>query len=132
MMTITATPTLTPTATITPTATPTFTPTPTYTADFTATQLIYIDLPFTNTTWAGNPYDLIASVTFTHTTSTLTRTTEMFYAGGNSWIGRFAAEESGLWDFSTSSVDPDLDGHSGLIEVDPSAYLGFVEASNHH
>ena len=72
-----------------------------------------------NTTWSGNPFDLVATVTFTHANEK--RTTEMFYAGNNLWKFRFTGTRTGLWTFSTSSRDEDLDGRSGSITVIPRA-----------
>ncbi len=101
-------------------------------ADYTGEQLSPLDIPFTSTTWSGNPFDLVATITYTHTTSNLSRTSELFYNGGNNWVGRFPGEEVGLWEFTTSSADADLDGHSGTIEITASNHLGFVEADGHH
>jgi len=76
----------------------------------------------TNTTWSGNPFDLVATVTFRHEKET--RTTEMFYAGANTWKFRFTGTRTGAWTFSTSSSDADLDGHTGSIAVTPRAHPG--------
>lgn len=69
----------------------------------------------TNTTWSGNPFDLVATVTFTHAKEK--RTTEMFYVGGNTWKFRFTGTQIGVWKFSTSSTDADLDGYTGAVSV---------------
>ena len=76
----------------------------------------------TNTTWSGNPFDLVATVTFTHARET--RKTEMFYAGADTWKFRFTGTRAGTWKFSTSSSDADLDGHTGSIAVMPRAHAG--------
>ena len=68
-----------------------------------------------NTTWSGNPFDLVATATFTHAREQ--RVTEMFYAGCNTWKFRFTGTRTGVWTFSTSSSDADLDGHTGSITV---------------
>jgi hypothetical protein len=73
----------------------------------------------TNPTWSGNPFDLVATVTFTHAKER--RTTEMFYVGGNTWKFRFTGTQIGVWKFSTSSSDAELDGHEGSITVTPRA-----------
>ena len=72
-----------------------------------------------NTTWSGNPFDLVATVTFTH--ADVARTTEMFFAGNDTWKFRFTGTRTGEWRFSTSSRDADLDGHTGSITVSPRA-----------
>jgi len=79
----------------------------------------YEEYSLTNTTWSGNPFDLVATVIFTHARET--RTTEMFYAGNNTWKFRFTGTRTGLWRFSTSSSDADLDGHTGSVTVGPRA-----------
>jgi hypothetical protein len=73
----------------------------------------------TNTTWSGNPFDLVATVTFTHDREK--RTTEMFYVGNDRWKFRFTGTRTGVWNVSTSSSDPDLDGHTGSVIVSPRA-----------
>ena len=70
-----------------------------------------------NPTWSGNAFDVLASVTFEHPASGETRTTEMFYDGGTTWRFRFTGTRSGAWQFTTSSSDSDLDGHSGTVQV---------------
>ncbi len=122
----TATSTVTPTVEPSPTATSTSTPLPPPVADYSGTLLNHLDISFTNPTWSGNPFDLVATVTFTHSTSGTQRQTEMFYNGGDEWKARFTAEEIGLWSFSTSSSDSDLDGLSGTIGISTSDALGFV------
>ena len=68
-----------------------------------------------NATWSGNPFDLVAKVTITHGDDV--RTTEMFYAGDNTWKFRLTPTRTGEWQFSTSSDDAELNGHSGSITV---------------
>jgi hypothetical protein len=83
-----------------------------------------------NDSYAGNPFDLLAAVTFTHQESGESVTTEMFYAGEGRWRFRFAANGLGIWSFETRSDDPDLSGHAGAVNVvdgDPQAQ-GFLEA----
>jgi hypothetical protein len=76
-----------------------------------------VEYGLTNTTWSGNPFDLVASTTFLHAKET--RTTEMFYVGNDTWKFRFTGARAGQWTFSTSSDDADLDGHTGVITVGP-------------
>ncbi|MHC4745102.1 MAG: DUF5060 domain-containing protein, partial [Planctomycetota bacterium] len=73
------------------------------------------EFTLTNLTWSGNPFDLVAKVTFAHAEEK--RTTEMFYAGSDKWKFRFTGTRAGQWRFSTSSEDADLDGHTGIISV---------------
>ena len=82
-----------------------------------------------NPSYDGNPFDLIASVTFSHQESNATHTTQMFYDGGNTWKWRFSGTKTGNWDFVSSSDDPQLNALSGSVTInpnpDPNAY-GFV------
>jgi len=78
-----------------------------------------VEFTRTNPTWSGNAFDLVAIATFTHAKET--RTTEMFYTGSDTWKFRFTGTRTGVWKFSTSSSDVDLDGHTGLITVTPRA-----------
>ncbi|MEM9774588.1 MAG: DUF5060 domain-containing protein [Chloroflexota bacterium] len=126
--TFTATPENTPTQTPLPTNTPTQTATPTPVADYTGTLLNYMDIAFANPTWSGNPFDLVATVTFTHIDTGEQRETEMFYNDNDEWKARFTAEYTGRWMYSSTSSDPDLDGLSGTIHIDPSDAKGFVIA----
>ncbi len=104
---------------------------PTQARDIQATgnQLEPMDLTFNNPSWSGNPYDLIATVTFSHASSDLTRTTEMFYAGNDEWKARFAGDLPGLWNYTSTSSDSDLNGLSGTIDIASSDNPGFVQAS---
>ncbi|MEM8858225.1 MAG: DUF5060 domain-containing protein [Chloroflexota bacterium] len=76
-----------------------------------------IDINFTNTTVIGNPFDLIANVTFTHPDTGEVRRTQMFYAGGDTWTARFTATQEGRWIYSTQSSDLELSNKSGEINV---------------
>ncbi len=82
-----------------------------------------------NPDWDGNPFDVIASATFTHTASGEQRRVGMFYDGGTTWKFRFSGTRLGEWTFTTGGDDPDLSGHTGTVTIkpnpDPDAY-GFV------
>jgi hypothetical protein len=74
----------------------------------------------------ANRFDIVAKVMFTHGASGETRVTEMFYDGGDTWKFRFTGTRTGSWSFTTradgadgTTRDPDLDGHSGTVEVGP-------------
>jgi len=101
--------------------------------DYQVTQYYpYLEWSLDNTSHAGNPFDLIASVTFTHTASNEEHSTEMFYVAPDSWHFRFTGTQLGAWSYLTSSSDPELDGHSGTILVqpnpDPKAH-GFIKTA---
>ncbi len=85
-----------------------------------------------NGSFSGNAFDLVATVTFNHSSSSATHVTEMFYAGGNTWKFRFTPTKTGTWTFTTSSSDGDLNGHTGSVTAssnpDPKA-TGFVTSS---
>ncbi len=78
----------------------------------------YLEWSLENPSYSGNPYDLIATVSFEHTSSGETLKTEMFYDGGNTWKFRFTGTKTGEWTFTTSSSDSDLDGKSGTVTID--------------
>jgi hypothetical protein len=89
----------------------------------------YLEWNIENPNYSGNPYDLIATVTFTHQRSSEMRQTQMYYDGSDTWKFRFTATRTGIWSFTTSSSDADLDGHTGTITIysnpDP-AVKGFL------
>jgi hypothetical protein len=70
-----------------------------------------------NDSYEGNPFDLVAKVTFTHESGKETRLTEMFYAGADTWKFRFTGTRTGKWTFITKSGDSDLDGKSGTVTI---------------
>ena len=76
----------------------------------------YLEWSVNNNSYSGNAYDVIATVTFTHSNGT-THTTEMFYDGGSTWKFRFSGSLTGNWSFTTSSSDGDLNGHTGTVTV---------------
>ncbi len=79
-----------------------------------------------NTSWSDNPFDLVAAVTFTHS-SGASHETEMFYDGDDTWKFRFTGTLTGTWMYSSSSEDPELDGRQGTVEVAPNpGGRGFV------
>lgn len=87
----------------------------------------YAEWRIENPSYDGNPYDVVATVTFTHSGSGETRTTAMFYDGGSSWKFRFSGTQLGEWTFVTRSRDPELNGQTGLIDVTPNpGNHGFV------
>jgi hypothetical protein len=89
----------------------------------------YLEWVLNNPTHFGNPFDLVATVTFTHSATGKQHKTEMFYAGSNTWRFRFTGTLPGEWSVSTTSTDADLNGHSGTVTIhpnpDPNVY-GFI------
>lgn len=81
----------------------------------------YVEWSVSNSSWSGNPFDVVATVTFVHPGSGETRVTEMFYTGGETWKFRFTGTRTGTWTFTTSSADAQLNGHSGTVQVAPNA-----------
>ena len=80
----------------------------------------YAQFSLTNTSYTGNAFDLKAKATFTHHASGTQITTGMFYDGDTSWKFRFTGIQIGLWNFITTSEDPDLNGHTGSVTVLPN------------
>ena len=89
----------------------------------------YLEWSLTNPTFEGNPFDLEASATFVHEGGE-TRTTGLFYVGGNVWKFRFTGTRAGRWRFTTSSADEDLDGRSGTVTIEARQGPGFVVPVN--
>jgi Concanavalin A-like lectin/glucanases superfamily/Domain of unknown function (DUF5060)/Dockerin type I domain len=73
-----------------------------------------------NPSWIDNEYDVLATVTFTHTSSGSTHVTEMFYDGSNTWKFRFTGTKIGEWTFETTSSDPELNGLTGSVTIAPN------------
>ncbi|MFK7891239.1 MAG: Ig-like domain-containing protein [Granulosicoccus sp.] len=85
-----------------------------------------LDITYDNPDWSGNPFDLLATATFTHTVSGAQRKAEFFFNGDRRWTVRFVADQTGIWRFTTASNDADLNNHSGTVAVTDSAHEGFV------
>ncbi len=81
----------------------------------------YEEWTLKDSSWSGNPFDVVAVVSFIHSSTGEQHSTEMFYVGENQWKFRFTGTRKGKWTFSTSSSDPDLDGHTGSVIVNPRA-----------
>jgi len=77
----------------------------------------YLEWSLTNKTYSGNPFDVVATVEFTHSGSGQKRKTEMFYAGGDVWKFRFTGTCLGTWNFKTAGSDPELNGHTGTVTI---------------
>jgi hypothetical protein len=80
----------------------------------------FVEWSQTNTSFSGNPFDLGATVTFTHQASSEVISTPMFYDGSDTWKWRFSGSNTGEWNFTTSSADSDLDGLTGSVQVAPN------------
>lgn len=66
---------------------------------------------------SGNPFDVSANATFTHTDSGCKHVTGMFYDGQGAWRFRFAPNRMGNWTFITESDLASLDGYTGSVTV---------------
>ena len=87
----------------------------------------YLQWSVSNESFEGNPFDLVATVTFAHSGTHEKRTTQMFYDGDHTWRFRFTGTRPGNWKFATRSADPDLDGHRGTVAIAPNDHAyGFV------
>lgn len=90
----------------------------------------FAEWTLSNPSFGGNPYDLQANAVFVHDASGETRSTPMFYAGGNEWKFRFTGTRLGRWSLNTVSRDADLNGSRGSVNVvGNSPYKGFVQAT---
>jgi len=83
-----------------------------------------------NPTHSGNPFDLEAVVTFTHTATGKTIKTPVFYVRDDTWAFRFTPTLPGQWQYESSSEDADMNGNSGKVQVientNPEAH-GFIK-----
>lgn len=89
----------------------------------------YLEWVIENSSYSDNPFDLVATATFTHVDSGEIRTTALFYAGETFWKFRFTGTRLGLWRFTTNSTDAELDGIAGTVEIRPNPdpkMAGFV------
>ena len=80
----------------------------------------YVEWSIENSNYSGNPYDIVANVTFFHSNSGTIIKTQMFYDSNNTWKFRFTGTKIGIWSYTTSSNVPNLDGHSGSLKVNPN------------
>lgn len=89
----------------------------------------YLEWAIENPSHTGNPFDLVATATFTHRESGDTHTTGLFYAGGTFWKFRFTGTRTGTWTFTTVSDDEELNGISGTVNIQANSdanMQGFV------
>ncbi len=77
----------------------------------------YLEWEIADVSFTNNPFDILATVTFTHNETGESHTTEMFYTGADSWKFRFTGTAVGEWKFTTQSSTNELDGHVGNINV---------------
>jgi len=86
-----------------------------------------VEWKFRNPSCSGNPFDLVAKATFTHTPTGKNIQTELFYDGNNTWKLRFTGTHTGRWQFVTESSDPELNDLKGELEVRPNPGVpGFI------
>ena len=83
----------------------------------------------------ANPYvDVAVDVSFISPSGD-SDVIEAFWDGGDVWRIRFSPDEVGLWQYTTTSTDPGLDGVKGILHVGPSDRSGGLRvsaaASNH-
>ena len=80
--------------------------------------------------YTGNPFEVDATVTFTHAASGEERRTGMFYDEDNTWRFRFSGVRTGVWSFVSQSENARLDGLSGTVTVNPDpAARGFLRVA---
>ena len=95
--------------------------------DKTSKQWVPIEWGLINPGHKGNPYDLVAKVTFVHEKSSEKIVTGMFYAGKDTWKFRFTGTKPGKWTFATSSDVKALNRKRGIVTVAPNPKgRGFV------
>lgn len=85
-----------------------------------------------NSSWSGNPFDVVLTATFTHTNSGESKTQFGFYAGSNTWTIYFMPDLLGNWTYTTSSSDSDLNGVNGAFIATPPSISGSIRPGNTH
>jgi hypothetical protein len=86
-----------------------------------------VDWTFRNQDYSGNPFDITAKATFTHSKTGQKIRTELFYDGSDNWKLRFTGTRTGRWSFITESTDSELNGLKGRIDVHPNpGVAGFM------
>ena len=94
----------------------------------------YLEWTLANPDYQGNPYDVEARAVFRHAETGQTHDTGMFYDGGGAWRFRFTGVRTGEWRFETVSAEPALNGHTGVVTIEPNpapGARGFVTAADH-
>ena len=89
-----------------------------------------IVIPFTNTTYSDNPFEIEIDGVFTHTSSGTIIKLPGYYDGNDTWEIGFMPTKTGTWTYTTESQDPDLDRISGSIECVESGNAGMLRNSN--
>ena len=80
----------------------------------------FLEWRLENRSYPDDPFDLIATVTFTHPASGTQHTTETFYAGGSTWKFRFTGTRTGEWTYAVSSTIPHWNGKTGTLSIRPN------------
>ncbi len=84
------------------------------------------DIVLTGTSSPSNPFDVVATVTFTPPSGTRqARTVDAFYDGGDVWRARVYVSEIGKWSWSsTCKTDSGLNGKTGAFTAGESKLRG--------
>ena len=96
-------------------------------------ETVHRDVSYSELT--GNPFDLEATVTFTHSESGESISTDLFYVGDNSWRFKFTGSRLGEWRYRTLSIVPAFDGLTGTYHVKPNpnpSKHGFLSHRGNH
>ena len=83
-----------------------------------------VALAFSSSTYTGNPFEVEFSAVFRHGDSGATLRLPGYFAGPNTWKIGFMPNRLGLWEYRTSSPDPDLNDRTGTIHCIPSDHPG--------
>lgn len=83
-------------------------------------------IALTDSSYSGNPFEVVLDATFTHTASGTQLTLPGYYNGNDRWEIGFMPTRLGTWSWVTSSPDPDLDGRTGSLECVASGHPGML------
>lgn len=85
-----------------------------------------------NSSWSGNPFDIVLTANFTHSASGTTKTQFGFYDGSDTWKIYFMPDRTGAWSYTTNSSDSDLDGAGGSFTATTPTISGPIRPGDVH
>jgi len=88
------------------------------------------DVSLANSSWSGNPFDIVLTADFTHVDTGSVKTQFGFYAGNDTWKIYFMPDNTGSWAYATTSADSDLNNLSGSFQATTPSISGQIKPSD--
>ena len=88
------------------------------------------DVSLANSSWSGNPFDIVLTADFTHVDTGSVKTQFGFYAGNDTWKIYFMPDNTGSWAYATTSADSDLNNLSGSFQATAPTISGQIKPSD--